>query len=203
MTLLPIIENIGLMAFAMSGIIEARRKRFDLVGVYAVALCTAFGGGTLRDLLLDRKPILWVNDPVYALAIFGLAVGAIFLPAFARLRERYLQLPDAIGLGLFSITGTGYALEGGISLFVAILMGVITGTFGGVLRDIICNELPSIFRRTELYATCSFLGSLVYAVLLKTDFNSGIAAGSGVAVVIVARLIAIRYSIKLPDRAGE
>jgi uncharacterized membrane protein YeiH len=202
-TLLPIIENIGLMAFAMSGIIEARRKRFDLVGVYAVALCTAFGGGTLRDLLLDRKPILWVNDPVYALAIFGLAVGAIFLPAFARLRERYLQLPDAIGLGLFSITGTGYALEGGISLFVAILMGVITGTFGGVLRDIICNELPSIFRRTELYATCSFLGSLVYAVLLKTDFNSGIAAGSGVAVVIVARLIAIRYSIKLPDRAGE
>ncbi len=203
MTLLPIIENIGLMAFAMSGIIEARRKRFDLVGVYAVALCTAFGGGTLRDLLLDRKPILWVNDPVYALAIFGLAVGAIFLPAFARLRERYLQLPDAIGLGLFSITGTGYALESGVSLFVSILMGVITGTFGGVLRDIICNELPSIFRRTELYATCSFLGSLVYALLLKADLNSGIAAGSGVAVVIVARLIAIRYSIKLPDRAGE
>jgi uncharacterized membrane protein YeiH len=202
-TLLPIIENIGLMAFAMSGIIEARRKRFDLVGVYAVALCTAFGGGTLRDLLLDRKPILWVNDPVYALAIFGLAVGAIFLPAFARLRERYLQLPDAIGLGLFSITGTGYALESGVSLFVSILMGVITGTFGGVLRDIICNELPSIFRRTELYATCSFLGSLVYALLLKADLNSGIAAGSGVAVVIVARLIAIRYSIKLPDRAGE
>lgn len=200
MTLLTVIENIGLMAFAMSGILVARRKRFDLVGVYAVALCTAFGGGTLRDLLLDRKPILWVQDPIYALAIFGLSVAAIFFPALARLREKYLRWPDAVGLGLFSIAGTAYSLDEGVSGFVAILMGVITGTFGGVLRDIICNELPWIFRPSELYATCAFLGSLVYVALLQAGLNPGWTAGVGVTVVILTRLMAIRFNIKLPDR---
>jgi len=203
MTVLPIIENVGLLAFAMSGIMEARRKRFDLVGVYAVALCAAFGGGTLRDLLLDRKPILWIQEPFYAMAILALSVGAISLPSLSRIPERYLHLPDAIGLGLFSITGTGYALQGGVSLFVATLMGVITGAFGGVLRDIICNELPAIFRRTELYATCAFLGCLIYAVFLRMNFHPGFAAWMGVALIIFARLMAVRYGIKLPDRSVE
>jgi uncharacterized membrane protein YeiH len=145
--MLQLIEFLGIVTFALSGIVEARRKRMDLVGVYTVALVTAFGGGTLRDLFIDRTPLFWVANQGYAILILAMALGAFLFPGLTRVPERALLLPDALGLGLFSIAGAGYALDAGVAVFVAALLGVITGIFGGVMRDVICNEIPFIFRR--------------------------------------------------------
>lgn len=196
--MLPIIEFLGILTFALSGIVEARRKRMDLVGVYTVALITAFGGGTLRDLIIDRTPLFWVANQGYAILILALAVVAFLFPGLTRVPDRALWLPDALGLGLFSIAGAGYALAAGTSLFIAGLLGVITGVFGGVLRDVICNEIPFIFRNRYLYATAAFVGCLLYGALLRLGLSEGLAVPLGIATVVVIRLAALRLNLRLP-----
>jgi len=161
--LLIIVEASAVLAFALSGLLEAARKRLDAVGVCLVAGLAAFGGGTLRDVLLDRRPFFWVAHPEWLWALLALCVGAM---AFLRLRhfaptERAMQWPDALGLGLFSASGTQLALAQDLPAIVAVLMGVITATFGGVLRDIVCNEIPSALRDHRPYAVCAFVGGWV------------------------------------------
>ena len=152
--LLTIIEAVGTLAFALSGLLEAARKRLDAVGVCLVAGLAAFGGGTLRDVLLDRRPFVWVAHSEWLWVLLALCIAAT---GFLRARhfaptEKAMQWPDALGLGLFSATGTQLALAQDLPGIVAVLMGVITATFGGVLRDVVCNEIPTAFSDHRPYA---------------------------------------------------
>jgi uncharacterized membrane protein YeiH len=172
MTLIKFIEIMAILVGAFSGFIEARRKRMDLVGVFTVAFITAFGGGTLRDILLDKRPLFWVTHQEYAIAIFVLALVAS--PLIRTLRqivsERLIVIADAVGLGLFSIAGVSAALAADMPIFIASMMGVITGIFGGVLRDIVCNEVPMVFRDGKPYAICAFIGNWLFLLMGKYDF---------------------------------
>lgn len=200
-TLLQAVEVCGIIAFACSGFIEARRKEMDLVGVFIVAFITAFGGGTLRDMLLDRRPLFWVEHQEYAILVFILALLA--WPFFAHLRsavaEKTIVIADALGLGLFSAVGASLALEAQMPIFICAMMGVTTGIFGGVLRDVLCNEIPMVFRRGQLYATCSFVGCWVYLLMELLQISSALALIVSIVVTSAMRLLAVRLDLKLPN----
>jgi uncharacterized membrane protein YeiH len=198
--MLKTVEILGVAFFALAGGIEAERKGMDLVGIYVIAFITALGGGTLRDLLLDRHPLFWVADPSYALIIFVMAFAAAVVRKIRRLplSEKAVVVPDAFGLGFFTATGTAIAFDAGKSAFICILMGVITATFGGVLRDIACNEVPVIFKRGQLYATCSFLAALAYWAGLNLSGDRVFSMAACIAVGFSLRLLAVKYDLKLP-----
>ncbi len=199
-SLLHVVEVIGVFVFASSGLVEARRKKMDLVGVFTVAFITAFGGGTVRDILLDRRPLFWIENYEYPTLVFVFCI--VVSPFFRQLRqvvtEKVIVYADALGLGLFSVGGASLAFEMKMPLFVCVMMGVITGIFGGVLRDMICNEIPMVFRRGQLYATCAFLGCWVYLGLALLQVAELPALLSGIAVTLVLRLLAVRFDLKLP-----
>lgn len=196
--MLQLIELLGIITFALSGIVEARRKRMDLVGVYTVALITAFGGGTLRDLFIDRTPLFWVANEGYAIFILAMSIAAFLFPGLTRVPQGAMLLPDALGLGLFSIAGTGFALDAGAPAFTAALLGVTTGVFGGVIRDVIVNEIPFIFRSKYLYATAAFAGCWLYMLLIAAGVEKGLAVLIGIAGVVSLRLAALRFGLRLP-----
>ncbi len=155
------IEALAIAAFALSGVIEGARKRLDAVGVVVVAGLAAFGGGTLRDLLIGRRPFFWVEHNGWLWAVIALGVGAML---FMRTRhieptERAMQWPDALGLGLFTASGLQIALAAGWPPLPSVMMGVVTAAFGGVLRDIVCNEIPRAFSDHRPYALCAFAGA--------------------------------------------
>ena len=162
-SLLTAIEAAATIAFALSGLLEAARKRLDAVGVCVVAGLAAFGGGTLRDVLLDRRPFFWVEHAAWLWVLLGLCVAAMLVLRARHFAptERAMQWPDALGLGLFSAGGTQIALAQGMPAIVAVLMGVVTAVFGGVLRDVVCNEIPSAFADHRPYAVCAFAGGWV------------------------------------------
>jgi uncharacterized membrane protein YeiH len=166
-TLRYLVEWAATAAFALSGILAGARKRLDAVGVLVVGFLAAFGGGTLRDLLLDQRPFFWVQHVELLWGVLALGVLAML---FLRTRhlpltERAMQWPDALGLGLFTATGTHQALLAGLPALVAVLMGLITGVAGGVLRDVVCNEIPNAFHDHRPYTVCAFVGGWVYVGL--------------------------------------
>ncbi len=188
------LEAVAILACALSGLIEAARKRLDAVGVVVVAGLTAFGGGTLRDVLLDRRPFFWVQHANWLWVLLALCIAAML---FMRTRhveptERAMQWPDALGLGLFAATGTQVALAMQMPAIVAVLMGMVTAVFGGVLRDIVCNEIPRAFSDHRPYALCAFAGGWVevgaqvagVAPELSLAVAAGVAAALRVAVMI-------------------
>lgn len=197
---LQVVEVLGIVVFACSGLIEAHRKEMDPVGVFTVAFITAFGGGTLRDLLIDRRPLFWIEHQEYTLLVFALALaGSPFLKMMrGTVAERAIVVADALGLGLFSAGGASLARQSGLPVFVCAMMGVITGIFGGVLRDIICNEIPLVFRRGQLYATCAFAGCWIVLLLVRFGASQAAALGAGIAVTTAMRLLAVRYDLRLP-----
>ena len=195
-----IIEVVAIAAFALSGVMEGARKRLDAVGIAVVACLTAFGGGTLRDVLLDRRPFFWVEHPWYVWAVLGMCALALVL-----LRSRHfdptgqaMQWPDALGLGLFAAGGTLVALEQGMPSIVAVLMGVVTATFGGVLRDIVCNEIPSAFSDHRPYALCAFVGGWVVVGGYAAALPHPVAIGAGAAVTSALRVAALWTGWELP-----
>lgn len=195
------IEAAAILAFAISGLLEAAYKRLDAVGVCIVVALSAFGGGTLRDILLDRRPFFWVEHSGWLWVLFSLSIMAmLFLQArhFAP-TERAVQWPDAVGLGLFTATGTQLAIATNMPALVAVLMGVITAVFGGVLRDIVCNEIPQAFRDHRPYALCSFAGgwAVVAADLLGLTGWVGLLAGASLATVL--RGLALFFDWRLPQ----
>lgn len=200
-TVLHAVEVVGILAFAVSGFVEARQKEMDLVGVFTVAFITSFGGGTLRDILLDRRPLFWVENQEYPILIFVLALVAF--PFWRQLRlavaDRTIIYADALGLGLFSVNGASLALELKMPMFVCVMMGVITGIFGGVLRDVLCNQIPMVFRRGQLYATCCFLGCWVYLLAEWARLGQSAALLAGVATIFVLRVLAVRFNLTLPN----
>ncbi|MCA9738205.1 MAG: trimeric intracellular cation channel family protein [Gemmatimonadota bacterium] len=195
-----LIELFAVLSAGLYGVLLARKKGMDLVGVFSVSCIIAFGGGTLRDLFLDRTPLFWIANPHYPVLIFLISVVAsiVRFPEEGRVL-RLLYVPDALGLGLFSALGAGFALAEGTSLFVASLLGVITGTFGGVLGDIVSNEIPSLFRSgTTLYATCAFLGSWTFLLLHTVGMPEPGPVVAGIAVTVILRLAAVVRDWKLP-----
>ena len=173
------IEAAATLAFALSGLIEAARKRLDAVGVCVVAGLAAFGGGTLRDVLLDRRPFFWVQHAAWLWVLLALCVGAMF---FMRTRhfaltERAMQWPDALGLGLFTAGGTQIAIDAAMPPIVAVFMGMVTAVCGGVLRDIVCNEIPRAFSDHRPYALCAFAAAWV--VVLAHAAGDAAMAGAG------------------------
>jgi uncharacterized membrane protein YeiH len=195
--LITVISVLGLGAFTISGVIEAKRKEMDIVGAAAVAFITAVGGGTVRDVLLGRYPIFWVDDQRYAIGIFGLAAISFYSLRTARLASSAILIPDALGLGLFTVTGASYALAAHASMVIASLMGVITGIFGGVLRDVVCNEIPAVFARTQLYATCALVGAWTFLLLDRVGAGAGVALTAGALATFLLRLAALRYDLRL------
>jgi uncharacterized membrane protein YeiH len=199
-TVLQAIEACGIVAFASSGFIEARRKEMDLIGVFTVAFVTAFGGSTLRDILLDRRPFFWVQHEGYIWLIFVLALIVIPLSHYLRssTAERAMIFADALGLGMFSAAGASVAQDAQMPMFISVMMGVITGIFGGVLRDVICNEIPLVFRRGQLYATCAFVGCWVYLLLGWAGIGQTAAPIACILVTSLLRMLAVRFDLKLP-----
>lgn len=198
--MLSLFEILGIATFAVSGVIEAERRGLDFVGAYAIAFLTALGGGTLRDLLLDRHPLLWVAQPGIPLLILGITFVTVIVLRFDwfYLNDESIVLPDALGLGLFSATGASIALQVGVSPVVAVLMGILTATFGGVLRDIACNVVPVIFRRGQLYATCAFFASVSFVLLQSFGVEYSLAVWVSVVIAAGMRLWAVSYDVKLP-----
>ncbi|THF65370.1 trimeric intracellular cation channel family protein [Pseudothauera rhizosphaerae] len=195
----PLIYGIGLAGVAVnaaSGVLEAGRKPFDLFGMVVVALAAALGGGSLRDMLLDRT-VFWVADQSYLVAALLAGVATFALVRVVRLPPRLFLLPDAVGLALFTVSGTQAALAMGAPWLVASLMGVVTGVFGGIVRDVLCNEVPLVFTG-ELYATASWLGALLLVGLAAAGVSAGWAALAAASAVLVVRLGAIRFRWRLP-----
>ncbi|SAL10003.1 yadS protein [Caballeronia humi] len=197
---ISIMEALALFSYAISGLIEARKRRLDAVGAFMVALATAFGGGTVRDVLLSRRPFYWVEHQDYVLVIFAMAIFApMLLKMTSRLfDERLLLIADAIGLGLFSISGTSIALDAQMPAFTAVMMGVVTGVFGGVMRDVLCNEIPLILRDSRPYAVCAFAGCWLYLLLDRMEIDTIYAVLLSTAFILIARLVTFKFDIRLP-----
>ena len=198
--ILAAVEAAATIAFAVSGLLEAARKRLDAVGVCMVAGLAAFGGGTLRDVLLDRRPFFWVQHANWLWALLVLCVLAM---VFMRARHfdptaRAMQWPDAAGLGLFTASGTQIALEAGVPAIVAVLMGVVTAVFGGVLRDIVCNEIPSAFRDHRPYAVCAFAGGWVLVAAHAMGAADWLGLVSAAATAALLRVLTLLTDFQLP-----
>jgi uncharacterized membrane protein YeiH len=199
-TLRLLVEIAATAAFALSGILEGARKRLDAVGVCVVGFLAAFGGGTLRDLLLDQRPFFWVRHVELLWGVLGLCVLAMF---FLRSRhfaptEKAIQWPDALGLGLFAATGVHQSLILELPALVAVLMGLITGVFGGVLRDVVCNEIPTAFHDHRPYALCAFVGGWVYVGLWQLGAPGWVALVGCVAITAGLRGLALWRNWQLP-----
>jgi uncharacterized membrane protein YeiH len=199
--LLTIIEILGIAVAAFSGIMEAKRNNMDLIGIYTVAFITALGGGTIRDILLNRYPIFWVIHPEYALGIFFLSVFTALVLRYKQIviRPYAIIIPDALSLGLYSAIGAAYALELNVSWFIAVLMGAITATFGGVMRDILCNKVPDIFKHGgHLYATCALSAAVMYIIVKSITNDHASAATASLMTATALRLFSVKFDITLP-----
>jgi uncharacterized membrane protein YeiH len=202
---ITVIEALATLAFALSGLLAAARKRLDAVGVVVVAGLAAFGGGTLRDILLDRRPFFWVTHADWLWGLLALCIVAML---FLRARhfgvtERAMQWPDALGLGLFTAGGTEIALANGMPPIVAVLMGMVTAVFGGVLRDIVCNEIPSAFSDHRPYAVCSFAGGWVLVGAQQAALPGETALAAAALTATGLRVLALATGWQLPPwRAG-
>jgi uncharacterized membrane protein YeiH len=196
--ILYLLSLLGVAVFAASGALSAGRKALDLLGVVVIAIVTALGGGTIRDLLLDRHPIFWIQDPTYLVVIL-VASGATL--AYVRFRKPpmvSLLIADALGLALFSISGAQLAEQERLPGIIVVMMGTITGSVGGVLRDILSGEVPILLRYGDLYATAAIVGVTAYLGLQAAGVESSYAALIGMATVAGLRFAAIRWSIRLP-----
>lgn len=203
MNLNAVIEYGAVISAAIYGVLLAHRKGLDFVGVFAVAFVVSFGGGTLRDLFLDRTPLFWVANQHFAILVFTLALTGTLFPRLAERLESWLAVPDALGLGLFTVMGTRYAMEADTPLFIAAILGVVTGAFGGVLGDVICNEIPRLFRPAPLYATCSFSGAWVYILTHRfLALPEDLCSLSAVIATVAFRLVAVKWAIQLPATGG-
>ncbi|MBN2661056.1 MAG: trimeric intracellular cation channel family protein [Tannerellaceae bacterium] len=191
----------GTFAFAISGIRLASAKKFDWFGAYVIGLVTAVGGGTLRDILLNATPF-WMEQTSYlTVSALALLFVIIFRKFTIRLTNTFFIF-DAIGLGLFAVVGIVKTLEYGFPMWVAIVMGTITGSFGGMLRDILINEVPLIFRK-DIYALACVLGGIIYYLCTFTGLSSPIIQFITAVSVFLTRIIAVKYHISVPVLKGE
>jgi uncharacterized membrane protein YeiH len=193
-----VIDVLGTIAFAISGVLVAMEKKLDLFGVFIIAFVTAVGGGTIRDLLIGHTPVVWMESSLYMITILSTVILAVALQNHLKYLRTSLFLFDTIGIGLYTLVGIEKGLAAGLLPVMCIALGTITACFGGVVRDILCNEIPVIFRK-EIYATACILGGLGYFLLRKSPLTDEYAYLAAVVLVIGIRLLAVRYKIALPN----
>jgi uncharacterized membrane protein YeiH len=197
MTIIYSLDLIGTFAFALSGALVAERKSFDIFGVAIIAFVTAVGGGMLRDVLIDAHPINWIGDLNY-MWIIALAVVVMYLfkSRIAPWAKTFFIF-DTVGLGVFTLIGVEKALNYGLNPVPAVIMGMITACFGGVIRDVLTNQVPLIFKK-EIYASACLLGGIVYLLSRLMDLPENMQAISTVGVVILIRTVSVKYKLELP-----
>lgn len=195
-----LVEATANVAFALSGLLAGIRKQLDVVGLCVVMGLAAFGGGTLRDVLLDRRPFFWVEHPGWLWILIAAGTSAILLlrSSHFEFTERAIQWPDALGLGLFTASGTQLGLAANMPPVVAVLMGVVSATFGGILRDVVCNDIPTALHDRRPYAVCAFVGGWVYVLATQFDVPSGTAFLAAAVTATGARAWALLSRYQLP-----
>jgi uncharacterized membrane protein YeiH len=194
---LYLLDLFGVAVFAISGALTAGRKSMDLFGVVVVVVITAIGGGTVRDVLLNDRPVFWIEDPTYLIVILAAAAATLLYARFRRPPRASLLVADAFGLAVFTFIGAQTAYAAGVSDLIVVLMGTITGVAGGVMRDVLCAEVPLILRH-EVYATAAIAGATVYVVLEEIGAGGPIVAVLPVTTVFLLRLAAIRFDLHVP-----
>lgn len=193
-----VIDILGTVAFAISGVLVAMEKKLDLFGVLIIAFVTAVGGGTLRDFLIGNTPVGWMTTPVYLITITATVIAAIIFVNQLRYFRKSLFLFDTIGLGLYTMVGVEKGINAGLSPVICIILGTITASFGGVIRDILCNEIPVIFRK-EVYATICILGGIIYFAIIQFPVATTFAYIAAILSIILMRLLAVKFKISLPS----
>ena len=190
------ITLLAVIVSSASGVLKAGSKQFDLFGVIIIAIATGLGGGSLRDMLLDRD-VFWIHDQVFFIVSLGSAIAIFITSRIMVLPSRFFLIADSAGLATFAIAGTLVSLMVGAPPLIASFMGVMTGTMGGIFRDILCNEPPVVFH-SPLYATVSWAGSLIFIALLHFEQDITFAAIIAGLSIFISRILAIYYNINLP-----
>ncbi len=190
------ITLIAVIVSSTSGVLKAGFKQFDLFGVIIIAVATGLGGGSLRDMLLDRE-VFWIRDQIFFMASLGSAIIIFITARLVAIPPKFFLIPDAAGLATFVVAGTLVSLMSGAPWLVASFMGVMTGTMGGIFRDVLSNEHPVVFQ-SPLYATVSWAGSLVFIAMLEMGIDASISAVISGIGIFIARMLAIRYNLTLP-----
>ena len=194
---LALVDYASVLVFAVTGALVASRAQLDIIGFCFLACLTALGGGTIRDLLLDRVP-LWIADPVYLLVGCVTAIVVFFCAHLLESRYRAILWCDALALSFAVVAGAGIALEAGCSAPVVVVMGVVTGCFGGLMRDVVANEVPLVLKQGEPYATCALAGAAALLAARAVDASTGLAAVLGFSVTLAARVAGFRLGWSLP-----
>ena len=193
-----LLEMLGTAAFAATGALAASRKNMDIFGFCVLALMPAVGGGTVRDIIIDRTPIFWISDTRYVVVALVVALLIFFIRYKPGSRRRWLVWADAIGLALFAALGTEISLAFGTGPLVAVMLGVTTAVTGGMIRDVICNEIPLVLSH-EVYATAAFVASLTYIAATSFGLVDNVALGIAVVAGFVTRALAIVFDWSLPS----
>lgn len=194
---LDIIETGGTIAFGLSGAFMAMEKRLDPFGVIIITFVTAIGGGTVRDILIGKTPVTWLQDNTTALVILCTAIAALLFGKYLRQMSKTMFFFDSLGLGLFTVVGIEKGSEAGLSAIICVALGTTTGCFGGVLRDVLLNNIPLIFRK-EIYASACIAGGILYFALVQTGILVEYTTSITIVFIVLIRVIAVRYKISLP-----
>ncbi len=197
MSIFNILDLLGTASFAISGALFAINKKMDPFGVFIIAFVTAVGGGTLRDILIDRSPVAWMENLSYVYTIVIAVIFAILLRKRIGYLSKSLFLFDTIGLGIFTIIGTELGIQHNLHPIISVALGMITATFGGVIRDTLSNEVPLIFHK-EIYATACIVGAIVFLILNRFHVNHDISYVVTTSIVITIRLVAVKFKLELP-----
>ena len=198
MNLLPIFTHTGIFIFAITGAFKARAYRMDVFGAAVLAFVTAYGGGTIRDLLINTRPY-WLSDNIaMILVLISTLITFLFKRDFRQFRK-IVFFTDAAGIGLFTVVGIEKSLQSGINDVNAVLMGMITATFGGLIGDLLCNTVPTLMKRGELYATACAIGGTVYVALKHTPLNDNINLIICVLIIVGVRIYSKRKRLMLPE----
>jgi len=199
MNILDIISYAGIFIFAITGAFKARKYKMDIFGAAVLAFVTAYGGGTLRDLLIGVRPVSWINDNI----ALSLVLASIFITFLFKLNQhqftRTIFFTDAIGIGLFTVAGIEKSLSFGLNDIYAVVMGVITATFGGLIADILCNAVPNLLKRGELYATACAIGGIIYVLLKKIPLEYHLNLFICIIIVVGVRIYSKRKRLSLPE----
>lgn len=198
MQVFTIIDILGTVAFSISGVLTAMHKKMDPFGILIIATVTSVGGGTLRDVLVGKLPVSWMLDMTFVYVIIITSIFAVVFRSKLRYFRKSLFLFDTIGIALYTTTGVQIGIGVGLHPLICIALGMISACFGGVLRDILCNEIPIIFRK-EIYATACMLGGSVFITLKHFDIDNATAVIISGFIVIMIRVLAVVYKLQLPS----
>jgi uncharacterized membrane protein YeiH len=199
MNFLDFLAYAGIFIFAITGAFKARTYKMDIFGAAVLAFVTAYGGGTLRDLLIGVKPVSWINDNIALLLVLASIVITFLFQLNYRQFKRTIFFTDAIGIGLFTVTGIEKSLAFGLNDTYAIVMGVITATFGGLIADILCNAVPNLLKRSELYATACAIGGVIYVLLKKIPLEYHVNLSICIIIIVGIRIYSKRKKLSLPE----